>query len=160
MKPGTACRALDLASSAEIAAIVCDTREPPHTRYRFEDFPVVVKKLDAGDYSLVGFEDQFCVERKSKADAYGCVGKSRDRFKRCLDRLSMLKRAVIVIECSFHDFQTPPSRTMISKQQAIGSYISWWSHYGVGVFWGTRAECEAFTVKWLVACLKHSQEGW
>lgn len=51
-------------SSAEIAAIVCDTREPPHTRYRFEDFPVVVKKLDAGDYSLVGFEDQFCVERK------------------------------------------------------------------------------------------------
>ena len=147
-----------MADKAEPVAFVTDSREKEP--YLFEGFPVTVKKIDAGDYSLVGVEDQVVVERKSKEDAYGCTGKSRDRFKRCLERMSKLKRAVIVIESSFHDFQTPPSRTMISKQQAIGSYISWWSHYGVGVFWGTRAECEAFTVKWLVACLKHSQEGW
>lgn len=140
------------------AAFVIDTRE--QAPYAFDGFPVIVKKLDAGDYSIEGFENTFVVERKSKVDAYGCVGASRDRFKRCLDRLSRLKRAVIVIESTFESFQTPPSRTMITKQQAIGSYISWWAHYNVGVFWGTRAECEAFTIKWLIACLKHSQEGW
>src|SRR5687767_5261983 len=66
--------------------IVVDTRE--QTPYPFEDLaPSVRAKLEAGDYSIVGYEGAFAVERKSLADAYATFSRDRARFERELERL-------------------------------------------------------------------------
>ena len=63
--------------------VIRDTRE--REGYHFSKFDkclgMVVRKLDTGDYSLVGLEDKICIERK------GCVeeiainfGKKKKQF--------------------------------------------------------------------------------
>ena len=139
----------------ELPTIIIDTREQ-------DPFPLVgyetqVATLKTGDYSLIGFEDRVAVERKSKSDAYGCVGTGRKRFTDCLERLATLDRAAIVIERSIEDFdQNPPARTRIDSRMAVGSYISWACKYRIPVFWcSNRAYAERVTVRFLAAYIKH-----
>ena len=52
--------------------VIRDTRE--QEGYTFEKFTgrytscngMIIKKLDTGDYSLVGLEDKLCIERKGR----------------------------------------------------------------------------------------------
>ena len=53
--------------------VVIDTRE--QLPYEFEDS--ITRTLQTGDYSIFGYEDQITVERKTKADAYGTIGKAK-----------------------------------------------------------------------------------
>lgn len=151
--------------SLVLPRIVIDTRE--QTPFPLVEYQTVVKGLKTGDYSLEGYEDHVAVERKSKTDAYGCVGGSRDRFSRCLERLSRLDRACIVIECSLADFAIPPERTKIDARMAVGSYISWDVQYGIRTYWcgagvdalgnpySAREAAERVTVRFLAGWMKH-----
>ena len=53
-----------------VFTIVSDTRDKKEHRWTFEDFAdkefvgVDIKKLDVGDYSILGLEDVFAIERK------------------------------------------------------------------------------------------------
>lgn len=139
----------------KLPTILIDTREQ-------QPFPLIgyetrIATLRSGDYSLAGFEDRVAVERKSKSDAYGCVGSGRRRFVDCLERLAALERAAIVIERSIEDFdQHPPERTQIDSRMAIGSYISWSCKYRIPVFWcHSRAYAERIMVRFLSAFIKH-----
>lgn len=134
--------------------IVIDSREQlPLT---FGETATVVAKLDAGDYSLQGYEHQVAVERKTLEDAYGCVGASRARFIRCLERLSALDRAAIVIESTLEMFSYPPPRTMIDARMAVGSYISWSCQYRIPVFFaGSRGYAERVVWRFLMSWLKY-----
>lgn len=77
--------------------VVVDTRE--QLPYSFpESWPVVKKALKSGDYSVLGHEETFAIERKSLSDLLGCI--FQDRFHRELQRLSEFKRAFLVIESS------------------------------------------------------------
>jgi len=138
-----------------LPTIIIDTREQ-------DPFPLIgyetrIATLRTGDYSLEGFEDKVAVERKSKSDAYGCVGGGRKRFVACLERLAELDRAAIVIERSIEDFdRNPPERTRIDSRMAVGSYISWSCKYRIPVFWcNNRAYAERITVRFLAAYIKH-----
>lgn len=139
----------------ELPTILIDTRE--QDPFPLIDYPTRIATLKTGDYSLDGFEGKVAVERKSKSDAYGCVGAGRRRFTECLERLAELDRAAIVIERSIEDFdQNPPERTRISSRMAIGSYISWSCKYRIPVFWcHNRAYAERVTVRFLAAYIKH-----
>jgi ERCC4-type nuclease len=139
--------------------VIIDSREPPHTRYRFDGLPSRVAALHTGDYSLAGYEDRVVVERKEHSDAYSCCGANRARFVRCLERLAALDRAAIVIEASLADFSIPPPRTRIDARQAVGSYISWSCTYRIPVFFcGTREYAERVTLRFLLAFVKHQRE--
>ncbi len=75
--------------------IAVDTRE--QLPYEFPPEWVTIRKtLPSGDYSLVGYESEFAIERKSQTDLLGCW--HTDRFKRELERLSGFKKAFLVIE--------------------------------------------------------------
>ncbi len=144
-----------MAHPSSLPTIIIDTREK-------DPFPLVgyetqVATLRTGDYSLLGFEDRVAVERKSKSDAYGCVGAGRKRFVECLERLAELDRAAIVIERSIEDFnRNPPARTKIDSRMAVGSYISWACKYRIPVFWcDNRGYAERITVRFLAAYVKH-----
>jgi ERCC4-type nuclease len=136
------------------ARLVIDTRE--QAPLDFVAVPTVRMALKQGDYSVEGLTDVVAVERKSKEDAYGCVGAGRDRFEHCLERLGRLDRAAVVIECSLRRFKTPPAHTRISAAQAIHSYISWQIQYGVPVVWiDSREDAAAWIYRFLVSFVKH-----
>jgi ERCC4-type nuclease len=135
--------------------ILIDTRE--QVPFALSGYTTRTVTLRTGDYSIDGYEDKVAVERKSKEDAYGCVGTGRKRFTDCLERLAALDRAAIVIERSIEDFdQSPPARTKIDSRMAIGSYISWSCKYRIPVFWcHNKLYAERITVRFLMAYLKH-----
>jgi len=97
------------------------------------------------------------VERKSKEDAWGCVGAGRKRFEACMGRLGAMESALVVIECGLPEFQVrPPHVKFVTAGTAVGSYISWMCQYRVPVVWcGGREYAERVTVRFLGAFLKH-----
>ena len=146
---------LDSEGRRAILKIVVDTRE--QTPWSLTGFTTVRRKLDAGDYSIEGYEGRVAVERKSKEDAWGCVGRGRERFTRCLESLAQLDRAAIVVECTLGDFAVrPPYVKRVTAATAVGSYISWSCQYRIPVFWcDDRAYAERVAVRFLAAYVKH-----
>jgi len=110
--------------------VVIDSRE--QLPFQFPDNPTIVKKLDAGDYSIENYEDKIAVERKSKNDLFGTIGKGRERFTRELERLSTFDFACIVCEADFYEiFKKPPSRSKVSPKSVFGSLLAWSMRYNV-----------------------------
>jgi DNA excision repair protein ERCC-4 len=93
------------------------------------------QKIDAGDYSLCGFADRVAVERKSKDDLFGTLGKGRGRFERELSRLNLLDYAAVVVEADWAEVvNDPPSRSQITPKNVFRSVVSWqqrfpWVHW-------------------------------
>ena len=134
--------------------IVVDTRE--QKPYRFDQFEVTVKALATGDYSLVGFEDQIAIERKTKNDAYSSIGRGRARFERELERLARLNYAAIVIEASLTDFLQAPRFSRMNSRVAVKSILAWSVKYGVNVFFACdRRHGNALTGQLLEKCWRY-----
>ena len=110
--------------------VVIDTRE--QLPYKFEDS--ITRTLQTGDYSLFGYEDQITVERKTKADAYGTIGKGRTRFIKELERLREIDYSAIVVEASLSNFVEPPRFSQLNPKSAINSLLAWSIRYGVHVY--------------------------
>ena len=110
--------------------VVIDTRE--QLPYEFEDS--ITRTLQTGDYSIFGYENQITVERKSKADAYGSIGRGRTRFVKELERLSEIDYSAIVVEASLSNFVEPPQFSQLNPKSAINSLLAWSIRYGVHVY--------------------------
>jgi ERCC4-type nuclease len=97
----------------------------------------VPKTIKSGDYSIVGYEDQVAIERKSKADLFSTIGSGRARFVRELARLDKLKWAAVIIECEWYDaMMCPPERSEMSVSSIDGSINAWTQRFpGVHWFW-------------------------
>jgi ERCC4-type nuclease len=126
--------------------LVVDTRE--QLPYPFPG--AVVKTLNAGDYSVLGYETRVAVERKTHADAYGSLGASRTRFQRELERLADYDYAAIVVECSLPDFLKPPLFSRLHPNAAIGSLLGWSVRYGLPVFFTSDREHGQSTTRQLL----------
>lgn len=87
-----------LGSLADVRpVVVIDTRE--QTPLKFARLASARGALQSGDYSFLGGEEVFAIERKSIADLIGCVcGEGRSRFFRELHRLRgfRFKRLLVV----------------------------------------------------------------
>lgn len=84
-------------TAAPKPTVVVDTRE--QVPLPIADLPMIRGTLATGDYSILGCEHLFSVERKSIADLVGCCcGDSRARFERELHRLRgyRFKRLLVV----------------------------------------------------------------
>jgi ERCC4-type nuclease len=130
--------------------IAIDTRE--QEKYSF-DCETVCKKLDAGDYSVVGFEQRVAVERKSLRDFVGTVIHDFDRFARELQKLSAMEAACIVVEadltavlCGLHH----DALREVAPQSLLGSSTYIGIKYRVPVYWcGSRPAAVRFTDAYL-----------
>lgn len=81
--------------------IITDTREQLNLDFTgFRDVEVAHTKLDAGDYSVVGYENQISFERKSVQDLVSTLIGGHERFLRELDRMKSYKEKYILIEHS------------------------------------------------------------
>ncbi len=133
--------------------IIIDSRE--QKPYAFTGHRTVCRKLDAGDYSLEGYEGRIAVERKSKEDAWGSVGKAR--FERALLRLGEVERPFLVIESTLEQFVIPPAYVEQRTAQAtLHFYLSRMVRLRVPVVWApSRAWAEMMIVCWFRKFLEH-----
>lgn len=131
---------------AETLTLVVDSRE--QAPYSFDGVaPVVVAALPAGDYSILGCERSFAVERKSLEDLFGTVIGDRPRFERELVRLASYDRAFLLVEGTLRDvldFRSPHWRGLTPAQAAarpravVNSLNTWSIEHGVRVLYADR----------------------
>ena len=85
-------------SSDDVVAVI-DTREQLPLELPLRS---ITGTLPTGDYSVSGFEDLICVERKSLPDLIGCMTSGRTRFEKELQRMKAYDARCVVVECSPH----------------------------------------------------------
>lgn len=79
-----------------------------------------VRHLRTGDYTLAGFEDRFCIERKADSGEYAAwVFQARCRKE--LERMKSFEEAYLFLEFSFEDLVRYPVNSGIprSKWEAL-----------------------------------------
>ena len=96
---------------------------------------IKVKALKFGDYSLQGFEDRICFERKQMSDLYSYVGKERDRTVKKLIQLKSLDFAALIVESSYEDLEIPYSYSSRITPEMIRQFlVSVQVRYGLHVY--------------------------
>jgi len=111
--------------------VVIDTRE--QLEYAFS-VPSVRRKLEAGDYSVEGFEDRVAVERKSMADFVSTVIRGRKRFHKELEKLRHYEAACVVVEGNFRDLLEGRYLSDVHPNALAGSIASIIIDFGVPVY--------------------------
>ena len=106
--------------------------------------------LTTGDYSLKGFEDKVCIERKSLADLLGSLGVDRDRFMREVQRMRAYEYAGLVVEANMTTLYKGGWKSQITPQSVIGSLQALSSKYGIHVLFADNRELAATTVEGLL----------
>lgn len=104
--------------------IVVDTREQRPFRFSNTEILVVTSTLATGDYSLRGFTDRVCVERKEYGDFLGCVARQRHRFMAEMERLAVIPHRLLVIETDYSNIASgnhPISK--VNPDSAIGTIV-------------------------------------
>ncbi len=115
-------------------SIVVDTREQEPYSFDSQGVTVVRKALPAGDYSLVGSETTFAIERKSLADFVTSLIHDRARFLRELRLLATYDFASIVVEGSLEDLVAHRYRSGASPLAILGTAYSIIIDFGVPIF--------------------------
>lgn len=130
--------------------IVVDTRE--QLPYEF-GCATVRRKLEAGDYSVEGFEGQVAVERKSLADFTKTVVHDRERFAVELERLQQYRAACVVVEADLDAvLRGAHAETLraVWPQTLLGSALHVSLRHRVPVFWcGSRPAARCYTEQFL-----------
>ena len=114
-------------SSPKFMAIV-DTREQLPLDLRWRDGQFLMTKrgtLKTADYSVEGLEDKIAIERKSLQDLIGCIGKGRERFERCLDRMRSFDVRAVVVEGSWSMIERRQYVGMVHPNAVVGSILGW-----------------------------------
>lgn len=108
--------------------ILVDTREQqPWDLQSAQIDKTISHKLDTGDYTIEGFENILCIERKkSVAEIAGNL--TSQRFERELERMSVYPYAFLILEFGISDILSYPVGSSIppSKWKRIrirGKYI-------------------------------------
>ena len=87
------------------------------------------RTLPTGDYSIVGYENKTCIERKSLEDLYQTLGKGRERFIRELERMQTMDYSAVVIESSWINISNPTNNnpffhSKMHPNAIIGTIVS------------------------------------
>ena len=133
--------------------VIVDTRE----RCPYVIDGAVRGTLRSGDYSLAGMDHVVAVERKELGDFLGCVGNSRERFDREMDRLAEMRFAAMVIEGNL-DTALGRCGTVsgLHANAVIGSIVSWMiKRHVVPVFCSNRLIGQQVTEKILEKAWEH-----
>lgn len=86
-------------SQEPLLKIIEDTREvQPLDFTKFKGVSVIRQGLKTGDYSLQGYEDKLCFERKSVADLVGTLIGGHERFLREMERMKDFEVSYILVE--------------------------------------------------------------
>jgi len=115
--------------------IIEDTRENTPLRDWPEGAEVIEKGLDTGDYSIVGWENCFTIERKSIGDFAGTMidgyepntQKLRKRFNNELERMRHFDCAAVVVTA------TPEQLIQFKHHCGMDAHAALWN-FGLAIF--------------------------
>ncbi|KKM72230.1 hypothetical protein LCGC14_1422630 [marine sediment metagenome] len=126
--------------------IIRDTREKPGYGFFWEKNmnpkrrpPIcdgtITQTLKTGDYSLVGYEDILCIERKEDyAELWGNYAE-RDRFQDEMERMSTIKHKMVIIETQLtkdiFGLSPPQYKTSVPGRAMTRWLMSLTAKYGV-----------------------------
>ncbi|MFA5217109.1 ERCC4 domain-containing protein [Sulfuricurvum sp.] len=137
--------------------IVVDTREQlPSARvsesaYEFKGYQTIRQKLDAGDYSVQGYEvDGISIERKTLDDYVGSIILNRERFLREMELARRYEFFAVVVECSMLDIVKNVYRSLAHPNAVVGATAALMLDYHIPViFCCNRKVGEMFTLRLL-----------
>ena len=133
-----------------MVTFLIDTREQQPYEFDLETVEVKRQALVAGDYSIDGFEDQVCIERKSLQDYVQSVIKQRDRFLREVKKLTEMPHSCIVVECDLSDVMGKRYRSGVHPNSVLGATLSLMIDHKVPVcFCSDRQLAKTFTEMYL-----------
>lgn len=96
---------------------------------------VVTDTLHDGDYSIRGFEQQFCIERKQMSDFYSYIGKERKRTVKKIERMAKFAFAGLVIEASEADVLAGHVMSQVPPEVARQTLVSFEIRCGIHVYY-------------------------
>jgi hypothetical protein len=140
--------------------IIQDTREKYPWNFSLYNIECIKRKLDTGDYSIEGYEDQICLERKRTTSEIAInLGKKCKPFEAELQRMATFRFAFILCEFELEDITRFPVGSGIPQNQwpyikmtpqFIHSRLNKWSEtYGVEIIYcgdTSNAECTAISL--------------
>src|SRR6516162_8097273 len=131
-------------------AIVVDNREReplPFTR-----FEAVRDTLYSGDYSVLGLEDSFAVERKSLDDlANCCLSSNRDRFEHELHRLRGYRFKRLLVVGTHAEIEAQRYHSRIAPKAVLATLAAFEVRYDLPiVFCSTPEEAAIAIERWAV----------
>lgn len=132
--------------------VIIDTRE--QTPFTFIGFPVTTKPgtLHTGDYSIAGFEETICIERKSLGDLASCMTIGRERFERELERMRSMECAAVIVEEPFLNVTKGNYRSKLNVKSFEQSILSLMFRHKVPFLFGqSRRHAETICFN----CLRH-----
>jgi DNA excision repair protein ERCC-4 len=99
---------------------------------------VTRKGLKTGDYSILNYEDQIAIERKSAIDLFCTLGKGHKRFREELERAKALDYFAIIIEESYlnclHKTFIGAHHSCMKGETVMAILFSLHIKYGIKVF--------------------------
>jgi ERCC4-type nuclease len=121
--------------------MVVDTREqrPLFTRIP-KGLTICSGTLSNGDYSLRGFENEICFERKA-ADIFSYCSVEHDKTKRKMEQFKKFNFVGLIIEMKESDLFQFQIHTKIHPEVIRAALISFEVRYGVHIFYGNRDTC-------------------
>lgn len=138
--------------------LLVDTREqrPLFTRIP-KGLTIQSKTLKFGDYSILGMEDVFCIERKS-GDIYSYVGIERDKTVKKMRDFAKMKFVGLVIEGKLSELYQFQTFSKVHPEVVRAALISFEVRYGVHLFVGSREHCANKVLEWSVKFWNISKE--
>ena len=103
--------------------VIIDTREQQPYSFSSE-IKTITQTLKSGDYSILGFENKFSIERKSLEDYIKSITSDRDRFFKELNRLREFDYACIVVEGSLSNILDEKYTRNILPAGLFGTTVS------------------------------------
>lgn len=130
--------------------LIQDTREqiPLFTRIP-KGLTVMSKALKHGDYSILGHENKFCVERKSH-DIWAYCSSEREKTVQKMKAFSKMDFVGLVIEGRESELYQFQQFTKVHPEVIRGALTSFQVRYGVHVYIGSRENCIRTLLDWSV----------
>ena len=120
--------------------VVVDTREQLPLFGSVNNLTQDRRKLDKGDYSIQGFEDMICVERKMISDLTSYMTTERDRTVTKLEAMEDMKWKALVVECEEAELYIPKVFTNVPPEVFRQTLASWRVRYNLHVYCSRRRE--------------------
>jgi ERCC4-type nuclease len=112
------------------------------------------RKLDVGDYSVVGMEDLLRLERKTLTDLITTLMQYRSRFFKACEALARFRHSALLVEASYEDvksFYDAELCTRAHPNAVSGSLDALEARFGIPVIYASqyRPLAEEKAASWL-----------
>jgi ERCC4-type nuclease len=128
--------------------IAVDTREKEPLK--FTRLQAVERALFTGDYSIMGLEEEFAVERKSLDDLVNCcLSSNRDRFEHELHRLRGFRFKRLLIVGTRAEIEAQRYHSRISPKSVLATLSAFEVRYSVPfIFCSSPEEAAEMIERW------------